>query len=265
MGTGIGILFTKIRKWYRKSVSRILFNISSSRKANLQRVQYLSNIHKGKRAFIICNGPSLLPEDLEVIVKNDDISFACNKIDKIFSRTNWRPTYYAVLDETFQYSLIDTMNNIPASIKFFSKNSYIKTRKVSGNAIFLDTKGGTELLENPRFSEYLPSGIYTIGTTTYSLIQIAVGMGIKEIYIIGCDNHYAREIKRDGIIVNNGGNSYFKGASQKEQATAAATWQMNVAYEFARKYADTHGIKIYNATRGGYLEAFERVDFDTLF
>jgi len=33
----------------------------------------------------------------------------------------------------------------------------------------------------------------------------------------------------------------------------------------ARKYADSHGIVIKNAGRGGKLENFERVDFDSLF
>lgn len=36
-------------------------------------------------------------------------------------------------------------------------------------------------------------------------------------------------------------------------------------YESAQKYTKEHGIKIYNATRGGNLEVFERVDFDFLF
>ena len=36
-------------------------------------------------------------------------------------------------------------------------------------------------------------------------------------------------------------------------------------YQMCKNYADTHGIKIYNATRGGMLEIFERVDFDSLF
>lgn len=35
-------------------------------------------------------------------------------------------------------------------------------------------------------------------------------------------------------------------------------------FEAAKRYADSHGIKIYNATRGGNLEVFERVDFDSL-
>jgi hypothetical protein len=37
------------------------------------------------------------------------------------------------------------------------------------------------------------------------------------------------------------------------------------AYQSAKAYADAHGIKVYNATRGGKLEVFERVDFDSLF
>jgi hypothetical protein len=37
---------------------------------------------------------------------------------------------------------------------------------------------------------------------------------------------------------------------------------MIAAYKEAKNYADGHGIKIYNATRGGMLEVFERVDLD---
>ena len=36
-------------------------------------------------------------------------------------------------------------------------------------------------------------------------------------------------------------------------------------YKAAKKYAEENGIKIYNATRGGKLEIFERVEYDTLF
>lgn len=41
--------------------------------------------------------------------------------------------------------------------------------------------------------------------------------------------------------------------------------RMILAYESAKKYVDSHNISIYNATRGGMLEVFERVDFDSLF
>lgn len=261
----IEVILNKVQKHYRIAVSRLLFYIRGKSKQNNNRIRALKNIHVGERAFIICNGPSLTASDLETIHNNGDISFACNKIDKIFMKTNWRPTYYVVLDETFQYSLIDTMNRVTSNMKFFSKDSFLKTRNVSGVVSYISTIGSRDLLNEPKFSEDLLSGIYTIGTTTYSMIQLAVYMGINEIYIIGCDNTYAKEIRKDGVIVSNGVNSYFDSANPKDQATAAATWQMNIAYENARKYAEKHGIQIFNATRGGCLECFHRVDFDELF
>ena len=36
------------------------------------------------------------------------------------------------------------------------------------------------------------------------------------------------------------------------------------AYRCARGWADRHGIRIRNATRGGHLEVFERADLDEL-
>jgi hypothetical protein len=37
-----------------------------------------------------------------------------------------------------------------------------------------------------------------------------------------------------------------------------------LAYKTARKYAEHNAIKIYNSTRGGKLEVFERVNFDAI-
>ena len=257
--------FGRLKSCAYKRLSQVLYAFDREVADNARKVQELKDCHSGKRAFIICNGPSLTSMDLDKISSNGDLSFACNKIEKILPTTTWTPTYYAVFDETYQFTLVDTINRIPAEIKFFRKNSYLKTRKVEGNKLFLKADGSKSLLKDSKFSEDVSEVIYTIATTTYSLFQLAVHMGIREMYIIGCDNSYAKEILKDGSVLDTGRKSYFSMADKKEQATSAAVWQMNIAYEYARKYADEHGIKIYNATRGGYLEAFERVDFDSLF
>ena len=41
--------------------------------------------------------------------------------------------------------------------------------------------------------------------------------------------------------------------------------QQMLGYEAAKKYAEMNEIKIYNATRGGKLEVFQRVEFESLF
>ena len=39
---------------------------------------------------------------------------------------------------------------------------------------------------------------------------------------------------------------------------------LEYSYCLAKRFADEHGVKIYNATRGGKLETFERIDFDAV-
>ena len=51
----------------------------------------------------------------------------------------------------------------------------------------------------------------------------------------------------------------------KDQLYIPNTDQSTLTFLAAKRYADAHGIKIYNATRGGKLEVFPRVEFDSLF
>lgn len=251
--------------WRKSKIFLSLALFSFVKKRNKQKLEEFRDCHRGRRAFIVCNGPSLKAEDLEKICENGDISFASNKIDKIFSQTLWRPTYYTVMDGGYQYTLLKTMKKIPAKAKFFRDESYYVTCRAKGNCLWLNTDGNRKLLDAPRFSEDASKVVYTIGTVTFAMLQLAVYMGIREIYIIGCDNSYGIMVQKDGTVVQTGKNSYFVGADNQDQSIAASVWEMSIAYKHARDYADSHDIKIYNATRGGCLEAFERVDFDTLF
>lgn len=262
----ISVIKNRVLLLYRQQLSLLLYSLSGKHSISRNRISDLHNIHKGKRAFIVCNGPSLRADDLTKIYKNKDISFASNKIQGVFSKTAWRPTYYCVFDEGYQYSLLDVMNEIPAEMKFFRDKSFIVTRNIKSPTIWLKTDGRRKLLENPQFSDNIGNCVYTIATVTYTMLQIAVHMGIREIYIIGCDNSYGIERTKDGAIIDRGKASYFKGSGmEKNSSVIAATWEMNIAYEYAAKYASEHGINIINATRGGYLEAFPRADFDSLF
>ena len=40
---------------------------------------------------------------------------------------------------------------------------------------------------------------------------------------------------------------------------------MEKGYSEARKFSDQKKIPIFNATRGGYLDIFQRFDFESLF
>ena len=87
-------------------------------------------------------------------------------------------------------------------------------------------------------------------------------MGLKKIYIIGADSEFKNNAGEDE------GSHFIKGYNDVNKKTKPYTIDPKtffVGYKAAKYYADRHGIKIYNATRGGKLEVFERVDFDSLF
>lgn len=248
------------------NISKFLYNHSKVANINKHELELLKGIHKGKRAFIICNGPSLNADDLKVLQKHDEISFAANLIFPMVQKTQWNPTYYVVADSMGIFTLRKTMNSVNAIIKFFPQGGFLIGKNIKGNCLFFNGDGNRQYLEQPLFSDDCSKIIYSIGTVSYISIQLAVYMGISELYIIGCDHRYAIELLKDGTKKKyDGCKNYYSGVKGISQQLAGNTWEQAIAFEAAKKYADEHGIKIYNATRGGYLETFERVEFDSLF
>ena len=90
-------------------------------------------------------------------------------------------------------------------------------------------------------------------------------LGLNPIYIIGCDHYYVgEENAQDGELVAHSSSNHFHPnyRSAGEKVNPAPIEQMNCAYSHARAYCDQHNIRIFNATRGGHLEIFERIDFE---
>lgn len=247
-------------------LSITIYFLTNKKNEDDNKLKELKDIHKDKRAFIICNGPSLNIDDLNTLQLNGEISFAANLITPMIETSNWTPTYYSVTDPIGVYKLISTMNAVKAEVKFLPRDSYITGMYVTGNVVFFNRNGDRKLLDNPRFSDDCSKIVYSIATVTYTSIQLAAYMGIKEMYIIGCDHRFARQYRLDGTIEEYcDQKNYFSGVKEKYQRGASNIGEQAIAFDAAKKYADEHGIKIYNATRGGYLEVFERVDFDSLF
>lgn len=264
----INFQWWRLKRWFKIRRSYLLYFLSSDfRCRNEQRLESYRNAYQGKRIFIVCNGPSLRPEDLERIHENGDYSFGCNKIHYIFSKTHWRPTFYTMMDKGPLADRKEVIKSIETKHKFFRRDAFTTLRKIGVEATLLNTIDTPRLLEQPQFADDCAKKIYFIETTTYCMIQMAVYMGFKDIYIIGCDNHYSVHVMKDGTRIQTGASSYYTGFGNQtdNQTTVSRIWANDIAYETARKYADLHDINIKNATRGGHLEAFQRVDFDTLF
>ncbi len=249
----------KCKIWYQEQCRRKKY-----RRYLEENIKY-ENVGEGKRCFVIGNGPSLLVDDLNTLHKNKEVSFSANKIFKLLDQTEWRPTYYAVCDTTLYKNFRTDIEKLDGE-KFFPLDifdGYIKEKKEN---VHLFSRIPFQFFNNkPCFNPDLRGKFSEGGTITYHLLQLAVSMGFKEIYLLGIDFNFSWGIGPDGKYFEDPTIKDHFAADKTKTDTMPNLYYNLQAYKAAKKYADTHEIKIYNATRGGKLEVYPRVKFENLF
>ncbi len=213
------------------------------------------NIHCGKRCFIIGNGPSLTYDDLETLRDNHEICFAANRVFYAYEHTSWRPDYYVSVDYIVINKEREIIEQMPETkfLRHFYKNKYQNLNKN-----IYEFQGLLQSKLNPKFSFDIEKGIYTGNTVIYDALQIAVYMGFKEIYFLGVDMTSNARPEDEGV-------HFYKSPDVNEKLLKGNFNEALNALEHAKNVLEERGVKLRNATRGGELEVFERVDFDSLF
>lgn len=251
-------LFLSINSRYKKFV---LDNFQNSKYS--KRLRSLQNIHLNETCFIIGNGPSLLSDDLDLINKNNISTFAFNRIYFMFDKTEWRPTYYISQDEKTLKNCTKEVNQMDLPYKFIPLNLHYYYDIAIDNAIYfksVNPKGAYPVLSDD-VSVYVESS----NTVAVTAAQFAAYMGFKKIYLIGVDHNFSTYQNDKGeIIQDNSAKDYFTDEYNKDKAEL---YVPNIdastrAFISMKKFCDEKAIEVYNATRGGKLEVFPRVDFD---
>lgn len=225
-----------------------------------------NNIHSGESCVVIGNGPSLKPEDLTKLKELNIVTFAANRIYKMFEQTKWRPTYYVCTDHVLIRDFLDEVNKIPAKRKFTSLHNHFNCNITLNNCTYFNY-----LYRNINDFEFSLDGtkaMYWVGTVTDCMIQIAIHMGFRNIYLIGVDHNFNRYIDENGNeIVDETVKNYFceKYDDDIIDEVHRDLGQSTRGYRKISKFAKENGINIFNATRGGKLEEFKRVEFDKVF
>ncbi len=222
-----------------------------------KQLQQFKGIHEGERCFIVATGPSLTYEDIALL--KDEITFSVNSIVKVLKETDWRPTYYGIQDSNVYEKIEDDVVN--SGLKYIFVGHRLQNKFKSADSFipyfhfscFHGSHGEIVPLTSG-FSDDFSKIVYDGYSVTYSMLQLAVYMGFKEIYLLGNDCSY-----------NINDKQHFVESGFFDKQAVSVGERMIYAYTHAKKYADKNGIKIYNATRGGMLEIFERVDIDKIF
>jgi len=240
--------------------------------ANDRKLFSLKNKYKGRRCFVIGNGPSLQISDLEKL--KDEITIASNKIYLAFPDTEWRPTYYTISD------IVVAENNRKSIIRLpFDKYVTRRAKHLFGRDpgfVYYDMatgEGGEEPeTYNPKFSKDITQFIAGGFSVTLVNLQLAYYFGVREVYLIGTDfsftvpqrtrpnSSYGKVLVSDGEV-----NHFLPNYRQTGETWTRPRLDLQlVAFEKARLEFEAVGGKILNASRSTKLDVFPKVAFDSL-
>ena len=236
---------------------------------NERRLLELRNQHKGQRAFIIGNGPSLNKCDLSLL--KNEITFGVNAIYLNYEKMDFFPTYYIVEDVFVAEDRADEINSFKGPVKFFG-NYLNYCLKNSDDVVWINVQVDYRNYPGfPNFSTNAARKLWVGGTVSYLCLQLAYFMGFSEIYLVGFDHTYKipEDAQVNGVDIVSRSNdpnhfipSYFGEGYRWHDPNVD---RMEKALLKAKNVFLLQEKNIYNATVGGYLEVFERVEFSCLF
>lgn len=230
------------------------------------------NRFQGQRCFIIGNGPSLNRHDLSLL--ENEYSFGVNSFYYKTRESGFRPTFYVVEDSSVMKENIEEIRAYEAPFKFFP-TIYRKLHPKGPNTFFFEMNRGfyektSPNYAVPRFSTDATKVLYCGQSVTYINLQLAYFMGFTEVFLIGMDFDYVipDSHKRTGdvLLSDTDDPNHF----HKDYFGAGKTWKdpkldrVLMNYRMADLAYSAVGRKIYNATIGGKLEVFDRVDYEGL-
>jgi hypothetical protein len=226
--------------------------------------------HRGGRCFVIGGGPSLKKLDPEPL-KNEP-TFGVNAVFLIFDWLGFQPRYYCVEDWLVYEDRFEEIKRCVRESECFFPIQFSNQQFDRPNHHYY--RALYEFQAHPGWPNFSldPSKLVWIGgTVTYVCLQFAYYMGFKNVYLIGMDHNYTKphDIKVEGNEwtsqsddPNHFHPDYFGRGYRWHDPNLG---RMERAYQKARQVFSANGRRIYNATVGGNLEVFERIDYESLF
>lgn len=241
----------------------------------------LKGKHKdAKRVFVICNGPSLNKIDLNKL--KDEVTIGANALYLNFDNMGFKPTYYIVEDNLVGEDRGNRINEISNTTKLIAQRLAYCIKR-NDNTLFLNHSPDVDPWLHMRQREKLELGFtrdasiatFSGNTVTYTMLQIAWHIGAREVYIIGADHNYQvpekyKNKKQDeNFIIDSPDNdpNHF----HPDYFGKGYRWHnpklhlLEKSYKNAKRFFEFNGGMIFNATKGGHLEIFPRVDYEDLF
>jgi hypothetical protein len=225
---------------------------------SIRKLEALRNSHSGEQCVIIGNGPSL---------KNTDLS----RLKNVFS-IGMNRFYMAFSDLGFTTSLMLTVNDLvieqcAADLRSLPIPTFVSWRgrkhiQPAPNLHYLYTS-----YIMPCFNGDATGRLWEGATVTFVAMQLAYFMGFSQVILIGVDHNFTTKGTPNTTVVSTGDDpnhfhpGYF-GQGFRWQLPDLETSE--IAYHMAKEAYAKDGREILDATVGGTLTVFPKVDFNTI-
>jgi hypothetical protein len=233
------------------------------RRESIRRLAALKDIHKGQRAFILGNGPSLKQTDLSKL--KNEFTFGMNRIYLMFPELGFTTTYLCVVNDlVIEQTAADlSALDIPKFLAWHSRRHFPQTLQPSNLPTFLYTT-----YTSPHFSPDVRGRVWEGATVTNVTLQLAFHMGFQEVILIGVDHNYTTTGQPNTTVTSQGDDpnhfspAYF-GKGFRWQLPDLETSEFG--YTMMRDGYRKVGREVLDATVGGKLTVFPKVDYNSLF
>ncbi len=255
------------KHYYKKKISRL--RKSELGDSLLNNVRF-KGIYKGKRCFVLGNGPSLSKVDLALL--KDEITFSVNDLyyKEDFEKLN--TTYHILCDPYYFKEANEIIQKVCQKSKpqaiFVEGSGYAAFAKINpvhypvfffSNGVEIDDLSITGI----NLCKMLPY----FCTVVQSAISIAIYMGFDEIYLLGCDctgilNYIDRvqqsEMKQYAYQLPESEMAKQQEVMINDEHMFFEWYHIFKSYRLLNEYMKKNKIKFINLTENGILDSIEK-------
>jgi hypothetical protein len=246
----------------------------------LKKNSTLKNFHHGKRCYILATGSSIKNMDLKPL--NNEISMGLNEFFLHDDYKEIKPEYVVFSgfgihnvpkekQAAWYKSYGDTISGISTPLINICDYNYIKKNNFLSTTDVKFFKYGLKFDWIEDYGIDATKNLYECQGVGAMALQCALYMGFKEIILVGFDHDWILRMfdTKPTHFYNHDKSIIYKGLREVDPFSAQYQFdsmsKLFLNYIAIKKHADNNGILIMNATEGGMLDVFPRVDFKSLF
>lgn len=267
---------------YLKWCIKFIFDILTDKDCRtlISENKQIRNRFIGRTCFVIGNGPSIINMDLSSI--RDIDKFTVNSLYKNKSLfCNLKPNYHTLVDPYFaklpENEFTDLINNIrddnPNVVFIVSFEIFKKIKRLK-----LDVRAIGLYMHDNWYRHFgkkvdLSRMVFGAENVVHAAVYTAMYLGYKEIILIGCELtgiYESFEYNSNKRLINchayeDNADEVIKSLTSHDNCEMLEEYARTFrCFRFIKEYAEKSGVKIINATVGGILDVFPKVEFTNI-